>query len=352
MLTRLALLLFGQVLFNRMSVLLDALGLPLAARLALYAFIGACGLVLSIWIWQESILYVPGIPNAANPFFGSNVKTPQECPEGLRSPRERGLPFEDVKLVASDGVKCHAWFLPAQERATAPTVLFSHENAGSMSLRLPLFQVLHSYLHVNVFCYDYRGYGNSDAAAINEQGLLRDAHAAWRWLVQAAGVDSSRIVLFGSSLGGAVTIQLARDLCQAAADAAVEAPSGGAAEAPLPLGVVLQNTFISIEAMLGAKFPWLDWAFVRRHLLRLHWCSIEHIAHVSVPLLFIIGQRDEIVPPHHSGSLQQAAAAAPLIHVRKVPDGMHNDTWIKAGPDFVRWLGDFIRTAEASPSRW
>ena len=124
----------------------------------------------------------------------------------------------------------------------------------------------------------------------------------------------------------------------------------------------------------GAKFPWLDWAFVRRHLLRLHWCSIEHIAHVSVrhprtsapepssalcqaratqvPLLFIIGQRDEIVPPHHSGSLQQAAAAAPLIHVRKVPDGMHNDTWIKAGPDFVRWLGDFIRTAEASPSRW
>jgi hypothetical protein len=48
-------------------------------------------------------------------------------------------------------------------------------------------------------------------------------------------------VLFGSSLGGAVTIQLARDLCKSKSQDAT---------LPLPLGVVLMNTFTSIEAML------------------------------------------------------------------------------------------------------
>jgi pimeloyl-ACP methyl ester carboxylesterase len=110
-----------------------------------------------------------------------------------------------------------------------------------MSLRLPLIEVLRHHLRANVLCYDYRGYGNSDQVQIDETGLMRDAHAAWRWLVGQSRVDATRIVLFGSSLGGAVTIQLARDLCKS---------NFQDATLPLPLGVVLMNTFTSIEAML------------------------------------------------------------------------------------------------------
>ena len=100
----------------------------------------------------------------------------------------------------------------------------------------------------------------------------------------------------------------------------------------------------------GAKFAWLDWALVRRHLLRLQWRSIEHIAHVTVPLLFIAGMKDEIVPPAQMRLLELAAVASPAVEMHKVAEGMHNDTWMKAGPQLVHWLDEFIRKAGRGPA--
>jgi len=100
----------------------------------------------------------------------------------------------------------------------------------------------------------------------------------------------------------------------------------------------------------GAKFAWLDWALVRRHMLRLQWRSIEHIAHVTVPLLFIAGMKDEIVPPAQMRLLELAAVASPAVEMHKVAEGTHNDTWMKAGPQLVHWLDEFIRKAGRGPA--
>lgn len=100
----------------------------------------------------------------------------------------------------------------------------------------------------------------------------------------------------------------------------------------------------------GAKFAWLDWALVRRHMLRLQWRSIEHIAHVTVPLLFIAGMKDEIVPPAQMRLLELAAVASPAVEMHKVAEGMHNDTWMKAGPQLVHWLDEFIQKAGRGPT--
>ena len=100
----------------------------------------------------------------------------------------------------------------------------------------------------------------------------------------------------------------------------------------------------------GAKFAWLDWALVRRHMLRLQWRSIEHIAHVTVPLLFIAGMKDEIVPPAQMRLLELAAVASPAVEMHKVAEGMHNDTWMKAGPQLVHWLDEFIQKAGRGPA--
>ena len=79
----------------------------------------------------------------------------------------------------SDGIEVHGWFMPAKEgAASAPTLLFAHENAGNIGLRLPEYKLLHEHVGVNILAYDYRGYGYSDEAEINEAGLMRDARAA------------------------------------------------------------------------------------------------------------------------------------------------------------------------------
>ena len=108
MLRRLLLGLAASHLFSRASAALLAAGVPLPVRIALYLLGAACTLVLSMWAWQESLLYVPSVPSPQNGLSG--LRRPEEGPAGLRSPRERGLAFEDVRLVCSDGVRCHAWF--------------------------------------------------------------------------------------------------------------------------------------------------------------------------------------------------------------------------------------------------
>lgn len=146
MLQKLALIYAGSVVWGRVAGALEAAGIPFGARIALFGFVFVAVLVASMVIWQESLLYMPAVPNPQNPFAG-NMKKPSDSPEGLRSPDEQGMQYEDVTLVASDGVRSHAWFIPARAaRDEAPTLIFSHENAGSMALRLPEFRLLHERL--------------------------------------------------------------------------------------------------------------------------------------------------------------------------------------------------------------
>ena len=109
-------------------------------------------------------------------------------------------------LTASDGVKLHGWFVPSAARWRA--VLFFHGNAGNISHRLQTIAILHR-LGLAALMIDYRGYGRSGGRP-SEEGLYRDAEAAYDWLRARPEIDPSSIVAFGRSLGGAVAVELAR----------------------------------------------------------------------------------------------------------------------------------------------
>lgn len=232
----------SQRLFSLISTFLADSGVPPPLRYVVYAVIFASGMLGAMWHYQEDILYRPEVPAG----MGGSIKTIDDNPSGMRSPAEHGMAFEETRLVAADGVETHAWFMPAPgDSRFAPTLLFSHENAGNMGLRLHEFKMLHSRLGCNVMMYDYRGYGNSQTAKINEEGIMRDARAAWAWLLTRP-VDVTKLFLYGRSLGGAVSIQLAKELCEAAGPAC------------RPAGVIVGNTFTSIEGLLASIYPFLN----------------------------------------------------------------------------------------------
>ena len=58
-----------------------------------------------------------------------------------------------------------------------PTIIFMHENAGNIGLRLPYFRWVIKNLEVNVLSMAYRGYSYSDPVAPDEKGLKLDADA-------------------------------------------------------------------------------------------------------------------------------------------------------------------------------
>ncbi|CAA6659344.1 unnamed protein product [Spirodela intermedia] len=148
--------------------------------------------------FQERLLYVPVLPGLS--------KSYPMTPARLR------LKYEDVWLRASDGVRLHAWFIRQSSKRSGPTILFFQENAGNIAHRLEYIRIMIAKLRCNVFMLSYRGYGASDGYP-SQPGITRDARceAALDHLLQRADIDTSRIVVFGRSLGGAVGSVLVRD---------------------------------------------------------------------------------------------------------------------------------------------
>jgi pimeloyl-ACP methyl ester carboxylesterase len=151
-----------------------------------------------------------------------------------RTPTDAGLEFRDIELTAEDGKRLHGWWVPA----SAPSrghVLFCHGNAGNIGDRVAHAALL-SAAGFDVLLFDYRGYGRSSGRP-NEHGTYRDARAACRALRDQPGVDVSRVIYLGESLGGAVALELAL--------------------AHPPAGLVLQSTFNSVRDLARLHYPYI-----------------------------------------------------------------------------------------------
>ena len=105
------------------------------------------------------------------------------------TPASVGMYYEEVALVASDGVRLNGWYLPLTD--ARGTVLFCHGNAGNISDLLGVAKDAHR-LGLGILLFDYRGYGQSEGT-LSEEGTYRDAAAAWDYLVSEAGVHWSLV---------------------------------------------------------------------------------------------------------------------------------------------------------------
>ncbi|KAM0037303.1 putative peptidase S9, prolyl oligopeptidase, catalytic domain, alpha/Beta hydrolase [Helianthus debilis subsp. tardiflorus] len=270
--------------------------------------------------FQEKLVYVPVLPGL--------TKSYPITPGRLR------LLFEDVWLTSSDGVRLHSWLIKFSPDCTGPTILFFQENAGNIAHRLEMVRIMLQKLHCNVFMLSYRGYGASDGYP-SQQGITRDAQAALDHLSQRTDIDTSQIIVFGRSLGGAVGAVVTRNN-----------PDKVAA-------LILENTFTSILDMAGVLLPFLKWFIggstskgpkILNFVVRSPWSTIDVVGQIKQPILFLSGLRDEMVPPFHMEMLYAKAAA----HNKKCifvdfPTGMHMDTWLAGGDHYWKTVGTFLQ---------
>ena len=179
-----------------------------------------------------------------------------------------GLPVEDVYLQATDGVKLHAWWIPAA--GAQFTFVTFHGNAGNITHRADVDSFLLS-VPVNVLAVEYRGYGRSEGSP-DEQGLYRDAEAAYDYLVGQRGLAPRTIVPFGQSLGTAV-----------AADLASKREVGA---------LVLEAPFASSRAVARRVYPFLPGLGL---LIRTKFETSEKLARVRAPVLVVHCARDPVL---------------------------------------------------------
>lgn len=115
------------------------------------------------------------------------------------------MPYEDVIVTTSDGLKLAGWFIKQKNPTAHETVIYFHENAGNIGNRLYAIEALYIELEVNILIVGYRGYGHSEGTP-TEPGLELDAEAIFQFALSHKEINNQKLFIIGKSLGGAVAI--------------------------------------------------------------------------------------------------------------------------------------------------
>jgi hypothetical protein len=210
------------------------------------------------------------------------------------------------RFVASDGVPVHALTFPT---LGARTVVFFHGNGETVANAAPLGAEL-SAQGLGFVAVEYRGYGGSRGQGYpgpSEEGLYRDAEAVLQGL-RAEGAQPADLVLWGSSLGSGIAVEMAL--------------RGHAAR------LVLTSAFTSIPAVAASHVPVLPYGL----LIGDRYDSLGKAPRIVVPTLLVHGDADAIVPCDMGVTLSQAIAGARLV---MVPGAGHNDLLSVGGPELI-----------------
>jgi len=230
------------------------------------------------------------------------------------TPKNLGLPFENVTITTQDHVKLHGWLIKAP--LASSTLVFFHGNAGNIGGRLGKIDLFH-HMGLNVLIIDYRGYGNSEGFP-TEQGIYKDAAATFDYLLQRDDMKGQNIISYGASLGGAVAIDLAT-------------------KRPVSC-VIVDSSFSSAVDMAKRIYP-----FIPSFLIKSKMNSIDKIKNISVPVLFIHSIEDQTVP-FALGKKLYDAALGPKEFIKIT--GSHNDGHIHDEEKVRNGIGAFLKNLD------
>lgn len=105
----------------------------------------------------------------------------------------------------SDGTTCRAWWYRPEGATPAPVIVMAHGLGGVRQMRLDAFAERFTEAGYSCLVFDYRHFGDSDGEPrqlLSIRRQLDDWAAAIAFARTLAGVDTSRIVLWGTSFGG------------------------------------------------------------------------------------------------------------------------------------------------------
>jgi pimeloyl-ACP methyl ester carboxylesterase len=243
------------------------------------------------------------------------------------TPADYNLPFQDIYIHVDDGndeiERIHAWWLPAESPGDR-YLLYLHGSALNIGANITHARRFHQ-MGFSVLLVSYRGYGKSDGTFPSEAQVYSDARAAWSFMAEQKGIDPETIFIYGHSLGGAVAIQLA-----------VDHPDAG--------GLIVEAAFTSIADM-ALQIPKYR-IFPIELIVNQRFDSIDKVGQLQVPVLYIHGTDDKLVPYDMSRDLYKRTASAKQL--KFIPGGGHNNSAAVGGDEYLQAVENFVVFARNS----
>jgi uncharacterized protein len=220
-----------------------------------------------------------------------------------KTPEFYNIKYQNVYLpvtASSNNNVIHGWWIPSQRRHLG-TLLYLHGN--SLNIGSNITQAYRFYqMGFSVLLIDYRGYGKSKGNFPNESQIYQDAETAWNYLVKQKQIPANQIFIYGHSLGGAVAIDLA-------------------VKHPEAAGLIVQNSFTSMPNMAKLN-PYLR-LFPISLIVKHRFDSITKVKSLQMPVLFVHGSSDAMIPNTMSKTLYAAAPEPKQLLL--VPGAKHNN---------------------------
>ncbi len=234
--------------------------------------------------------------------------------EAARGMQDVWIDFEPPK-AGEAAVRLHGLWLPQDDRADAPVLLYLHGARWDVRGSAPRMRRMHE-LGFSVLGIDYRGFGRSSAGLPSEEQANEDAQAAWRWL--AARHPQVRRFVFGHSLGAAIAVNLAAEVDDEA-------------------GLIVEGAFPSIADVVSTfKWGWLPVAPLITQKLD----AGSRIARVGSPVLVVHGDSDSLIQPALGRRLFEHAAEPKRFVL--VEGGSHHNTNAIGQPLYRQALADLF----------
>jgi len=202
------------------------------------------------------------------------------------SDRDDHLNIEKKWLDTEYG-KIETWFMPprqGKDEGPYPAVVFGHGNAELIDL-WPEHLKNFTRLGIGVMLVEYPGYGRSEGTP-SQKAITGVFTAAYDNLISRKDVDSTRIILFGRSLGGGAVCALAAVRPSAA--------------------LILMSTFSSVRSF-ASKYL-LPGFFVRDPF-----DNLSAVKTYTEPICIIHGVADELIPYAHGEVLNREARQGRMI---------------------------------------
>lgn len=240
---------------------------------------------IAVLMWQETSLVYVG---------AGDGRSRRLVPDSAA-----GIPWDTVRVVASDRVPVVLLRSRVDDAAGRPWAIYLHGNAGFLGARANVarYELLRD-AGFNVLAVEYRGYGlSARAGRPSEPGVYADATAAWTYLTRTLGVAPERVAVYGWSLGGGPATYLATEFKAAA--------------------LITEGTFTALPDVGAELYPWIPVRFVMRN----RFDNASRMRGRATPWIIFHGRGDTEVPFTHGEAL---AAVSPRAHLVSLDAG-HDD---------------------------
>ena len=248
-------------------------------------------ILIFLYFYQRNLMYHPNENNYSDDQITVNIKK--------------------VKIITSDNIELLGWY-HEKDLKKHKTIIFFHGNAGSLENRIHKLNHFRE-MDVNFLIIAWRGFSGNKGKP-SEKGLYEDGKSAINWLLDK-GVQEKDIVIYGESLGTGVATHLSQN------------KNFG--------GLILETPFTSMIDAAKTFYPYIPVGL----LLKDKFDNKSKIKNVSIPVLIMHGEVDQIVPFFMGKKMYEIANEPKYSYFTK-----HDNHMMEYDENLIKALNSFLKS--------